>query len=129
MNKIMLIGNIATEPLAKDNYARIRVAVNNHFVHNGEKKTATEFFNAVGFGNMVKRMSGMCKIGTKVYLEGKLQSRKYTDSNNINRTSWSVIISNFQVLKDGESLEREEEFAQHFDNDPDPYDVRVPDNL
>ncbi len=34
----MLIGNIATEPLAKDNYARIRVAVNNHFVHNGERK-------------------------------------------------------------------------------------------
>ena len=128
MNKIMLIGNIATEPLAKDNYARIRVAVNNHFTHNGEKKTATEFFNAVGFGNMVKRMSGMCKVGTKVYLEGKLQSRKYTDSNNINRTSWSVIVSNIQILKDGETLEREEE-SQHLDNDPDPYDVRVPDTI
>ena len=125
MNKIMLIGNIATEPLAKDNYARIRVAVNNHFTHNVEKNRATEFFNAVGFGNMVKRMSGMCKIGTKVYLEGKLQSRKYTDSNNINRTSWSVIVSNIQILKDGETLEE----TQHLDNDPDPYDVRVPDNL
>ena len=64
-----------------------------------------------------------------VHLWLDIAVRKYQDSNGNNRTSWSVVASNVQILKDGQTLEREEGFIQHSEKHAEPYEAHTPEYL
>ena len=97
MNKVILIGRIGTEPKSKTNFCQIRLAVDNKFrKKNGEMSKHTEWFNVVGFQDTGNNMTHTLGLGDLVKFEGSLQSSKYVDSNGTKRTSWSVIVQNFE---------------------------------
>ncbi len=125
LNKIMLIGRCATEPTDnRTDYARFRLAVSNHYkTRAGEKRENVEYFNIVAFGTIASRVTGMIRVGTTCYVEGRLQSQKYQDKNNVNRTSYSVICNAIQIVKDGADI------TQHSNNQTQPYEARTPEIL
>ena len=125
MNKIMLIGRCATEPTDnRTDYARFRLAVSNHYkTRAGEKRENVEYFNIVAFGTIASRVTGMIRVGTTCYVEGRLQSQKYQDKNNVNRTSYSVICEKIQVTSGGK------DYTQHLDDVPEEAEAHARNNL
>lgn len=75
----------------------------------GEKREKTEWIKVVAFGNLANIVKNYVKKGSKVYVEGSIQTRKWTDKENVERYTTEVILqgfnSNIQLLdskKDGE---------------------------
>src|SRR5579859_5165083 len=105
MNKIMLIGNLGKDPdmsYPQEGTAltRFTLAVNRVTkLPSGERKEETEWFNIVAWRQLAETCNNWLKKGQKVYVEGRLQSRKYTSQKDgIERTSYDVVISNMEML-------------------------------
>jgi single-strand DNA-binding protein len=103
VNKVILIGNLGADPEIKRTQdgrpiANLRIATSDTWRDKatGERKEKTEWHRVVIFSE------GLCKIaeqylkkGAKVYIEGQLQTRKWTDQNNVERYSTEVVLQNF----------------------------------
>jgi single-strand DNA-binding protein len=103
VNKVILIGNLGADPEIRRTQdgrpiANLRVATSESWrdKNSGERKEKTEWHRVVIFNE------GLCKIaeqylkkGAKVYLEGQLQTRKWTDKDNIERYSTEVVLQGF----------------------------------
>src|SRR3977135_2882752 len=103
VNKFILIGNLGADPEIKRTQdgrpiANLRIATSETWrdKNSGERKEKTEWHRVVIFSE------GLCKIaeqylkkGAKVYIEGQLQTRKWTDQNNVERYSTEVVLQNF----------------------------------
>lgn len=103
VNKVILIGNLGADPEIRRTQdgrpiANLRIATSESWrdKNSGERKEKTEWHRVVIFNE------GLCKIveqylkkGSKVYLEGALQTRKWTDKDNIERYSTEVVLQGF----------------------------------
>ena len=103
VNKVILIGNLGADPEIKRTQdgrpiANLRIATSDTWRDKatGERKEKTEWHRVVIFSE------GLCKIaeqylkkGAKVYIEGQLQTRKWTDQQNVERYSTEVVLQNF----------------------------------
>src|SRR6266699_6641706 len=104
LNKIMLIGNLGRDPelqVTSDGtpFTRFSLAVSRTYKTNsGEKKEETEWFNIVAWRQLAEICERYLHKGSKVYIEGRLTQRKYTDREGVQRTSVEVIASDFQFL-------------------------------
>jgi len=104
MNKIMLIGNLGRDP--EMNYtpdgtavARFSIAVSRTTKSaTGERQQETEWFNITAWRQLAEICSTYLKKGHKVFIEGRLTTRKYTDKNGIERTAIDVIASDLEML-------------------------------
>jgi single-strand DNA-binding protein len=104
MNKIMLIGNLGRDP--EMNYtpngtavAKFSLAVNRVTKSaTGERLEETEWFNIVAWQQLAERCSTYLKKGQKIFIEGRLATRKYTDKNGIERTAIEVVASDMEFL-------------------------------
>lgn len=104
MNKIMLIGNLGKDP--EMNYTPSGVAVTkfslavNRFTKSsaGEREKETEWFNIVAWRQLAETCNTYLHKGSKVYIEGRLQQRKYTDKNGVERTAIDVIANDMEML-------------------------------
>jgi single-strand DNA-binding protein len=104
LNKIMLIGNLGRDPelnVTSDGtpVTKFSLAVNrNTKTSTGEKKEETEWFNVVAWRQLAEICERYLHKGSKVYIEGRLTQRKYTDREGIQRTSVEVIANDMQML-------------------------------
>ena len=104
LNKIMLIGNVGKDPelqLTSDGtpFTRFSLAVNRSYKSSsGEKVEETEWFNIVVWRQLAEICERYQHKGSKVYIEGRLSQRKYTDKEGIQRTSVDVIASYMEML-------------------------------
>jgi single-strand DNA-binding protein len=103
VNKVILIGNLGADPEIKRTQdgrpiANLRIATSESWRDrtSGERKEKTEWHRVVIFNE------GLCKIaeqylkkGAKVYIEGQLQTRKWTDQNGVEKYSTEVVLQNF----------------------------------
>ncbi len=103
VNKVILIGNLGADPEIRRTQdgrpiANLRVATSESWRDKatGERKEKTEWHRVVIFNE------GLCKIveqylkkGSKVYLEGALQTRKWTDKDGHERYSTEVVLQGF----------------------------------
>jgi single-strand DNA-binding protein len=103
VNKVILIGNLGADPEIRRTQdgrpiANLRVATSESWRDKatGERKEKTEWHRVVIFNE------GLCKIveqylkkGSKVYLEGALQTRKWTDQQGVERYSTEVVLQGF----------------------------------
>ena len=105
LNKIMLIGNLGRDP--EMNYTQSGKAVTKFTIavnrkrrnrDSGETETETQWFNVVAWENLAETCQKFLHKGSKVYLEGRMTSRKYTDKDNIERTAWEVVATEMQML-------------------------------
>ena len=103
INKVILIGNLGADPEIKRTQdgrpiANLRIATSESWRDKatGERKEKTEWHRVVIFNE------GLCRIaeqylrkGAKVYIEGQLQTRKWTDQSGAERYSTEVVLQGF----------------------------------
>nr|DAT39944.1 MAG TPA: Single strand binding protein [Bacteriophage sp.] len=105
LNKIELIGRVCADPQVKtfDNGRKVcnlSIATNEraYKTSNGiEVPEKTDFHNVVFKGGLAGVCEQYVTKGMELYVEGTLHYRKYTDSNNTERTIAEIIVSNMQM--------------------------------
>jgi single-strand DNA-binding protein len=104
LNKILLIGNLGKDPEMTYTEARVAVtkfglAVNRRYKdQEGERREETTWFNIVAFNQLAELMTTYLRKGSKVYIEGRMTSHKYTDKDGVERTAWDVVASEMEML-------------------------------
>ncbi len=64
----------------------------------GERREETTWFNIVAWNQLAETMNTYLHKGSKVYIEGRITSRKYTDKEGVERTAWEVTANEMQML-------------------------------
>jgi single-strand DNA-binding protein len=103
MNKIMLIGNLGKDPdMSYTNsgaaVTKFSLAVANNRKENGEWVNGTDWFTIVAWNQLAERCSKQLQKGNKVYIEGRLSQRKYTDKQGVERLAIEVIAGDMETL-------------------------------
>ena len=104
VNKVILIGNLGADPEIRslgsgDRVANLRVATSETWRDrtSGERKEKTEWHRVVVFNeNIVKVCENYLKKGAKIYVEGALQNRKWTDNAGVEKFSTEVVLQKFR---------------------------------
>jgi single-strand DNA-binding protein len=104
VNKVILVGNLGRDPEVRrtgagDPVVSFSLATSESWRDkaSGERKERTEWHNIVIFNeNLGKIAEQYCKKGTKVYLEGQLQTREYTDRDGNQRKTTEVVLPRFR---------------------------------
>lgn len=134
LNKIMLIGNLGKDPELQVTsegtpVTKFSLAVNRYTKsNNGERKEETEWFNIVAWRQLAETCERYLHKGSKVYIEGRLTQRKYTDKNGVERTSVEVIASDMEMLTPKSASSSSEGYSAGSSDDRDPF-LDYPDNL
>ena len=100
LNKVMLIGNLGADPEIRSfqnggKVANLRIATSENWKdrQTGERKEKTEWHTVAIFSEgLVGVVERFLKKGSKVYLEGRLQTRKWQDQNGQDRYSTEVVL-------------------------------------
>src|SRR4051795_13454420 len=103
VNKVILVGNLGAEPEVRtlpsgNKIVNLSVATSDTWrdKNSGERKEKTEWHRVVIFSEGLCRIAEQyLKKGSKIYLEGQLQTRKWTDKDNIERYSTEVVLQGF----------------------------------
>jgi single-strand DNA-binding protein len=103
VNKVILIGNLGADPEIRRTqdgraFANLRLATTENWRDKatGERREKTEWHRVVIFSEgLTKIAEQYLKKGSKVYIEGQLQTRKWTDQQGIERYSTEVVLQNF----------------------------------
>jgi len=105
VNKVILIGNLGQDPEVKympngNAVANITVATSESWKdkNTGEQVDKTEWHRVVFFRRLAEIVGEYLKKGSKVYIEGKLQTRKWQDKNGADHWTTEVIASEMQML-------------------------------
>ena len=105
VNKVILVGNLGKDPEIK--YTASGAAVANVTIatseswndkQTGEKVEKTEWHRVVAFQRLAEIMGEYLKKGSQVYIEGKLQTRKWQDQNGQDRWTTEVVANDMQML-------------------------------
>lgn len=103
--RVQAIGNLGADPemvALKDgsSFARFSIAVTEKWKDkSGERQERTEWISCEAFVT-APVVEKYCKKGTKVYIEGKLKTRKYTDQNGIERYATAVNVLDVTLIGD-----------------------------
>lgn len=103
VNKVILIGNVGADPEIRRTQdgrpiANLRIATSESWrdKNTGERKEKTEWHRVVVFNE------GLCKVieqyvkkGAKLYIEGALQTRKWTDQSGVEKYSTEIVLQGF----------------------------------
>lgn len=112
VNKVILVGNLGREPEVRalqsgDRVCNLSVATSESWKDkaSGERKERTEWHRVVIFNqNLVGIAERFLKKGSKIYLEGQLETRKYTDKDGAEKYTTEVVLRAFRgelTLLDG----------------------------
>jgi len=104
VNKVILVGNLGRDPEIRSTndgtrVANMSVATSESWKDkaSGERKERTEWHRVVVFNDrLVEIIEKYLKKGSKVYLEGSLQTRKWTDKDNQERYTTEVVLGKFR---------------------------------
>ena len=149
VNKVILVGNLGADPEIRrlnsgDPVVNLRIATSESWKdkQSGERKEKTEWHQVVIFNEHIAKVAeNYLKKGSKVYLEGQLQTRKWQDQSGNDRFSTEIVLQRYrgelvllggktdtasqpdqstaQSYNNAQSGERAPEAAQSFANDMD----------
>ena len=102
INKVILVGNLGQDPEIRHTtdgkpIANITVATSETWKdkNSGEPREKTEWHRVVIFGGVANIVEQYLHKGSKVYIEGKLQTRKWQDKNGQDRYTTEVVVDGF----------------------------------
>jgi single-strand DNA-binding protein len=104
VNKVILIGNLGADPEVKvfddgNKLARISIATNESYKNrNGEMVDNTEWHNVILRRGLAGVAEQYLKRGDKVYVEGKLTTRKWTDKEGRDQYTTEIIVRDMVML-------------------------------
>jgi single-strand DNA-binding protein len=124
LNKVMLIGYIGKDPELR--YIQSGTAVctfslaasETYKDRDGNQKEKTEWFNVVVWGKLAEIVGEYQKKGSRVYVEGKLQTRTYDDKEGIKRYITEVVMLDMVMLDSGNRAQRTQASAQEPATEP-----------
>ena len=104
LNKVILIGNLGKDPEVRrmgsgDPVVNLSVATSETWrdKQSGERKEKTEWHRVVIFNDQIAKVAEQyLKKGMKVYVEGQLQTRKWTDQAGVEKYSTEVVLQKFR---------------------------------
>ena len=104
VNKVILVGNLGADPEIRRTQdgrpiANLRMATSESWRDKatGERREKTEWHRVVIFNeNLCRVVEQYLKKGSKVYIEGQLQTRKWTDQQGVERYSTEVVVQGFR---------------------------------
>jgi single-strand DNA-binding protein len=103
INKVILVGNVGSDPEIRNTndgreIASFSLATSDSWKdkNTGEKKEKTEWHRIVVFSSgLAGIVKSYVKKGSKIYIEGQLQTRKWTDNAGVDKYTTEVILQNF----------------------------------
>jgi single-strand DNA-binding protein len=104
VNKVILIGNLGRDPETRyttggDAICNLNIATSEQWKDkSGEKQERTEWHRVVLFGRQAEIAGEYLKKGRSVYIEGRLQTRKYTDKDGVEKYSTEIVGDRMQLL-------------------------------
>ena len=104
VNKVILVGNLGRDPETRyttsgDAVTNIRLATTDTWKDkNGEKQERTEWHNVVFYGRQAEVAGEYLKKGRQIYVEGRLQTRKWQDKEGQDRYTTEIIADRMQML-------------------------------
>lgn len=117
LNKVHLIGRLGRDPEVRympngDAVCNFSIATDETWKdQSGQRQTKTEWHAITLYRRMAEVAGQYLKKGSLVYIEGRIQSRKYTDKNGIERTAYEIIGSEMKMLGGGNDSGQQN--AQH----------------
>lgn len=105
VNKVIIVGNMGRDPEVKympsgDAIANIAVATSykKKDKNTGEQTEVTEWHRISFFGKLAEIVGQYLKKGSSVYVEGRLQTRKYTDKDGVEKYATEIVAESMQML-------------------------------
>ncbi len=105
INKVILIGNLGADPEARympsgGAVANLSLATTDNWKdkQSGERQERTEWHRVVCFGRLGEIAAEYLKKGAKVYIEGRLQTRKWQGKDGNDRYSTEIVANDMQML-------------------------------
>lgn len=103
VNKVILIGNLTRDPELRYTpqgtpVASFGLATNREWTVDGVKKEAADFHNIVAWNKLAELCDQLLSKGAKTYVEGRLQTRDWVDSDGNKRYKTEVVIDEMIVL-------------------------------
>ncbi len=105
VNKVIIVGNLGRDPEIRympsgDAIANIAVATSykSKDKNTGEQKEVTEWHRISFFGRLAEIVGQYLKKGSSVYVEGRLQTRKYTDKDGVEKYATDIVAEQMQML-------------------------------
>lgn len=99
VNKVIIVGTLGNDPEVKYSasgsaIANLSVATSEQWKdkQTGEKKEQTEWHRIVIFGKLAEVAGEYLRKGSQVYIEGQLRTRKWTDSNGVDKYTTEIVI-------------------------------------
>lgn len=134
LNKVQIIGHLGADPETRympsgKPVTNIRVATSETWKdkESGDKKEKTEWHSVVFFDKLAEIAGEYLRKGSQVYIEGKLQTRKWQDKEGKDRYTTEIIAQQMQMLggkPQGERQQRQERSAPA--DDLPPFDDDIP---
>lgn len=104
VNKVILLGNLGDEPSFRQtnngtSVANISLCTSDYYTdQTGKKIEQSEWHRLVFWGKLAEIAHQFLHKGAKIYVEGKIQTREYTDKQNVKRSITEIVISEMQML-------------------------------
>jgi single-strand DNA-binding protein len=110
VNKVILVGNLTRDPEVRYTpqgtaVANFTIATNRSWSTDDGQKEVVDFHNVVSWNKLAELCGQLLQKGTKVYVEGRLQTRTWTGDDNIKRYKTEVNIDEMIVLVRGKSMD------------------------
>lgn len=104
VNKVILVGNLGRDPETRrlssgDPVVNLRIATSESWKDkaSGERKEKTEWHSVVIYNDNLARVAEQyLRKGSKVYIEGQLQTRKWTDQSGVEKYTTEVVLQRFR---------------------------------
>ena len=105
INKVILVGNVGLDPEVRTTesgvkVARLRLATSERYTdkQSGERKELTEWHTITLWRGLADIVDRYVHKGSQLYIEGRLRTREWTDTNNVKRYTTEILADNMQLL-------------------------------
>lgn len=105
VNKVILVGNLGADPETRatsggTSVTNVRLATSENWTdrNSGERQERTEWHRVTFFGRQAEVASQYLRKGSKVYIEGRIQTDKWQDQNGQDRYTTQIIAREMQML-------------------------------
>lgn len=119
VNKVIIVGNLGNDPEMRtmpngDPVVKISVATSEEWTdkQTGEKKQNTEWHSIIAFRQLAEIMGKWLKKGSKVYIEGKLRTRKWQAQDGTDRYTTEIIADKLEMLSSSQGGNSNNNWAQ-----------------
>lgn len=131
LNKIMIIGHLGRDPEMRYTpsgrpVTTFSVATSRSWnTADGERRSETEWFNVVAWGSLAEICKQYLSKGQQVYVEGRLQTRRWEDEEGNKRTTTEIVAREMIMLGDRKDRDDdgagEEDFSEEEEEDEFPF--------